>query len=110
MTKEEIERIVKMTVKEMKREGMTKNFNEVMYHEACRKLHSHFNEEYSEEVARALEELKTDLYFQIIPMYFGKRMTHEQIAEKMSVEVSTITRNKKRLCIEMHRLCDGQEK
>lgn len=106
MTEEEIKKIVRMTVKAMKKEGMTKNFSEVMYREMARRLYSHFNEEYSDEVAKALNEVQKDMYFSIIPLYYGKRMTHEQIAEKMSVEVSTITRNKKRLCIEIYRLMD----
>ena len=102
MTKEEIREVVEMTVKAMKKQGMTKIYGEIMYREMARKLYGHFNDEYSEKVARAMEEIKTDPYYSIIPMYYGKRMTHEQIAEKMSVEVSTITRNKKRLCIEIY--------
>lgn len=106
MTEEEIRRIVTMTVKAMKREGMLRNANDVMYGEMARRLHGHFNEEYSEKVAKALNEIKTDMYYSIIPLYYGKRMTHEDIAEAMNVEVSTITRNKKRLCIELYKLMD----
>ena len=102
MTKEEIREIVEMTVKTMKKEGMTKDFREMVYREMSRMLHGHFNDEYSEKVARAMEDVKTDPYYVIIPMYYGKRMTHEQIAEKLAVEVSTITRNKKRLCAEIY--------
>ena len=101
MTKEEVRDIVEMTVKAMKKEGMTKNFNEIIYKDMARKLNAHYNDEYSDKVAKAMDEVKTDQYFSIIPMYYGKRMTHEQIAEKMMVEVSTITRNKKRLCVEI---------
>lgn len=103
MTRDEIEEIVQLTVKTLKREGMTKTFSEIMYRDTARLLYNHFNDEYSEKVAKALNSVKTDMYYPIIPMYYGKRMTHEQIAEKMSVEVSTITRNKKRLCIEICR-------
>lgn len=106
MTEEEVRKVVQMTVKAMKREGMTRKFSDVMYRDAARMLYSHFNEEYNERVAKVLNEVKTDPYYCIIPMYYGKRMTHEQISEKMSVEVSTITRNKKRLCIDICRLLD----
>ena len=102
MTEEEERKVVEMTVRAMKKEGMTKDFQEVTYKEMARKLHSHYSDEYSEKVARAVEGVKTDPYYAIIPMYYGKKMTHEQIAEEMSVEVSTITRNKKRLCIEIY--------
>ena len=110
MTKKEIESVVRLTVKSLKKEGMMKSLRDVIYRDTCRKLYSHFNEMYSEEVAKALNDVKTDLYFSIIPLYFSKRMTHEQIAEQMSVEVSTITRNKKRLCIEIGSLMDQEEK
>lgn len=106
MTDEEIKKIVTMTVKAMKKEGMTKEINEVMFEEMSKRLFYHFNEGYSEDIAKVLNEIKTDYYYSIIPMYYGKRMTHEAIAEKMNVEVSTITRNKKRLCIEIYRLLD----
>lgn len=102
MTKEEIKEIVELTVKAIKREGMTKDFKEIIYRETSGMLREHFNNQYSEKVARAMDELKTDPYYMIIPMYYGKRMTHEQIAEKLAVEVSTITRNKKRLCAEIY--------
>jgi len=104
MTEDEIKKIVSLTVKAMKKEGMTKEFSEVMYEEMSKRLFYHFNEGYSEDIARVLNEVKTDVYYSIIPMYYGKRMTHEAIAERMNVEVSTITRNKKRLCIEIYRL------
>lgn len=106
MTEEEIKKVVAMTVKAMKKEGMTKEINEVMFEEMSKRLYYHFNEGYSEDIAKVLNEIKTDYYYSIIPMYYGKRMTHEAIAEKMNVEVSTITRNKKRLCIEIYRLLD----
>ena len=106
MTEEEIKKIVKMTVKELKREGMAKEIDDVMFEDMSKRLYYHFNEGYSEEVARVLERIKTDFYYSIIPMYYGKRMTHEAIAEKLNVEVSTITRNKKRLCIDIYRLLE----
>lgn len=106
MTDEEIKKVVRMTVKAMKKEGMTKEFSDVMFEEMSKKLFYHFNEGYSEDIAKALNDIKTDIYYSIIPMYYGKRMTHETIAEKMGVEVSTITRNKKRLCIEIYRMLD----
>lgn len=106
MTEDEVKRIVALTVRQMKKEGMVKEINEIMFEEISKRLCYHFNEGYSEEIAKVLNEIKTDSYYTIIPLYFGKRMTHEQIAEKMGVDVTTITRNKKRLCIEIYRLLD----
>ena len=106
MTEDEVKQIVKLTVKELKKEGMVKELDDVMFEDMSKRLFYHFNEGYSEDVARVLNEIKTDFYYSIIPMYFGKRMTHEAIAEKLNVEVSTITRNKKRLCIEIYRLLE----
>lgn len=104
LTEEEIRQVVSLTVKELMKEGMTKEFDDVIFEETKRLLSYHFNEKYSEDVARVLNDIKTDEYYPIIPLHYGKGLTHEAIAEKMGREVSTITRNKKRLCKEIYKL------
>ena len=56
------------------------------------------------DIQTALKQIEKDSYFRIIPLYFAELNTIEQIAEKFNVEVSTITRNKKRLCLELHKI------
>ena len=60
MTEDEVKQIIKLTVKEMKKEGMIKELDDVMFEEMSKRLFYHYNEGYSEEVARVLNEIKTD--------------------------------------------------
>lgn len=48
-------------------------------------------------IDEALDTLKVDSYFEIIPMKYFKGYTREEIAEYFGVDASTISRNKNRL-------------
>lgn len=58
--------------------------------------------EESPEITNALRSIETDYYFGIIPLYFQQHKTIEDLAGIFDVEVSTITRNKKRLCLQIY--------
>lgn len=49
------------------------------------------------EIETALEEIKKEAYFQIIPMKYFESCPYEGIAEKLKCDVRTVGRNKKRL-------------
>ena len=53
-------------------------------------------------ITEALNAFHTDDYFQIIPMYYQDLETNEGIAAAYNCDVSTITRNKRRLCLLIH--------
>lgn len=50
-----------------------------------------------EKINAALEDIKDDPYFDIIPMSYFEDCTREEIAEKFNTTVTTISRNKTRL-------------
>jgi DNA-binding NarL/FixJ family response regulator len=50
-------------------------------------------------ITYAIQGLRFDPYFRIIQLYFEEGKTIEQIAEVLGVDVSTVMRNKKRLCL-----------
>jgi RNA polymerase sigma factor (sigma-70 family) len=52
---------------------------------------------YIKVIEAALERMKDDPYFEIIPMKYFDGKTREQIAEHFNVDVSTISRNKNRI-------------
>ena len=104
MNAEQIKQIVKETVSELKRQGMLQNDINVKYKEASDILKQYYLAEETEpgfmpQVGEALCALTKDPYYSIIPLYYCHLYTIERIAELLEVEVSTVTRNKKRLCI-----------
>lgn len=74
-----------------------------VYEDASEILESYFwSKDKDEEVRKALDELRRDEYYDIIPMYYGDHFTIDYIAGKLNASVSTITRNKKRLCLKLY--------
>lgn len=51
----------------------------------------------------AIHARRFDPYYRIIPMYYRDNQTLEVIAATLEVDISTVVRNKKRLCIEIYR-------
>lgn len=101
--KELIREIVTETIKELKRSGILKDFQQLAYAEASSILSAYYNDgETDSEIRKVIESMNDDQYIKIIPLYFSYGYTLEQIAEVFDVEVSTVTRNKKRLCLEIY--------
>lgn len=72
------------------------------------RLHDYYkNDMQDADITRALERLKEDRYIDIIPLYYYSHNTIEHIASLYDVDVSTITRNKKRLCKEISKIIYG---
>ena len=91
-----------MTIAELRRQGMLKGERDSAYAKACTALKKHCGGDHSEAVAQALHDLADDRYFKILPLNFDYGYTIEEIADTFGVEVSTISRNKKRLCLEVY--------
>lgn len=103
MDDESIRKIVKETIEELKRQGFLRSTNELAYAEISSILAAYYQEGQEDEIIRkAVEALQSDPYYKIIPLYFDYGYTIERIAEAFCVEISTITRNKKRLCLQIY--------
>ena len=103
MTEDEIRAVVRITIEELKRGGLLKGFADIAYTEAASLLQAYYEGgETDPEIRSAIDGLKDDAYFKIIPLYFSYGYTIERIAELFKVEISTITRNKKRLCLAIY--------
>lgn len=82
---------------------MLKSYKDIAYTEITSILSAYYNTGESDpHVKQALKKIEGDTYSEIIPLYYRERYTIERLAEYFDVEVSTITRNKKRLCLAIY--------
>ena len=107
MPDEEIRKIIDLAVKtsiaEYKRSGLLKDSDNVAYSDASAILTSYYDSEKKDAaLTYAIQGQRFDPYFKIITMYFSDKKTIEAIAEELGVDVSTIVRNKKRLCLAIY--------
>lgn len=101
--KELIREIVNETIKELMRNGMLKSVSDMAYSEITDILKGYYDTgETDKSISKVLEAVSGDPYFKIIPLYFSYGYTIEEIAEAFDVEISTISRNKKRLCLDIY--------
>ena len=100
MTEKEIKRIVKMTINEFRRERLL-NDARTEIEETSDRLFRFYNGTEDKEMEAAIDAVRRDKYFCIITLYYRENMTIEKIAEKIDVDVRTVTRNKRRLCLEI---------
>lgn len=100
-----IDDTVKKTVQELKKNGLINADPKNGYEETVSKLRAYYQSDKDDEsITKALDTLKDDVYFDIIPLYYLSNQTIEHIASMYNVDTSTITRNKKRLCMEIYKL------
>ena len=107
MTEQEIKEYIDLTVKrsisEMKKNGLLKDAGNVLYEDAIEILTNYYNSGKAEaSITYAIQSIRFDPYYRIIPLYFEKCYKLEAIAEELGVDVSTIVRNKKRLCLDIY--------
>lgn len=101
--KEYIDLAVRRSVEEYKRAGLLEMSSNGAYGDAVDIIRGYYQSERKDAgVTYALEALRFDPYFRIIPLYFAEGYTHEEIAGIFGVDVSTVSRNKKRLCLEVY--------
>ena len=104
LTEGDVKLIVRETIKELKRNGYLKRSDDIAYSEISARLFEFFKHpEGDPDIGNALERIKGDDYYNIITLYYRDRLTIDWIAEDFNCEISTITRNKKRLCLEIYR-------
>lgn len=104
MTEKEVREIVIATINELKRNGLLQT-GDGAYAEITELLKAYYDGgERDASVKAALEIIEGDKYAKIIPLYYGYGYTIEQLAEVLNVETSTVTRNKKRLCLKLYDL------
>ena len=102
-----VQEIVNETIRQLKRNGLLKSVTDMAYHEATVMLKNYYkNYEQDKAITAALKKIESDPYFKIIPLYFSYGYTIEELAEYYDVEISTISRNKKRLSLNVYNLIE----
>lgn len=101
-----INETVNSTVLKLKMAGLMKDGKKTAY-EKTEELLRNYNafttsdQPYTIKLVRridsALETIKNDIYYDVIPMYYFERKTREEIAEYYNTTVTTISRNKTKL-------------
>lgn len=100
-----IEQTVVDTVRELRRTGMIRRYDDIAYSQISSRLYDYYKDpEKDPEMGSALEKIKGDEYFDILPMYYQQRITVDWIAESYRCKYQTVGRNKKRLCLRLHSL------
>lgn len=118
MTDKKIEALITKTVKqafkELKDKGALKSQTELIYKDMSRLLRCYFHDlddsgSGDPAIENALSQLKDDRFYTIIPDYYGEGYTLEELAGRLHCDISTITRNKKRLCFEIYELMEEED-
>lgn len=99
-----VKRIVELTIENLMDKGIIKTNDDVLYANASEILKDFYKSGSTDSsVNYALQTIRFDPYFRIVLMYYQDGMTIQEIAEALDVDVSTVTRNKKRLCLEVYK-------
>jgi hypothetical protein len=105
---EELTRIIQATVREtvkvMKREGMMRSSEDIALAETSARLYAHYREKPDPEIEAALRTIRKDKYFDIIPRFYSRQCTIEELAGMYDRDTATIWRAKKRLC---RKICES---
>ena len=103
-----IQSTVDYTIAKLKLCGLMKDKRQTAFQKTEQILRSYndMKKSYSEDgtakkfidiIDKALEELKDDIYYDIIPMIYFEGCSREEVAEFFDTTVTTISRNKRRL-------------
>lgn len=103
------DKTVQKAIMELKAAGLLKDPSQIVYKEISGRLRRFYSGEEDPHLQEALEQMKDDDYFDIIPLYYFTGNTIEHIASGYDVDISTITRNKKRLCYEIYMILEGKK-
>lgn len=102
----EVQRIVRMTIKELKRQGMIKANYVTVLKEVEPVLREYFRTKGNKQIEYFLRDRSDDTYIDILYLHYRDNITIERIAEVLEKDVSTIKRNKKRLIMSIYELLE----
>lgn len=111
MTEDQLVQIIQKTVEEtigqLRKQGLLRSVSDLSYKKASEMLLGFYADgEGRRDIADAVKAFEHDKYIKIIPLYYYYHYTLEEIAEEYGVEVSTISRNKKRLALGIYNLIE----
>ncbi len=105
MTEKEIKKIVSDTVDDLLEKKQIVQNGELTYRFMALRLQKHFNCCHNEKIDTAMQTIINDPYFKTIPMFYRDNMTITAIAVTLECDRATVTRNKKRLVLDLYNKC-----
>lgn len=110
MKKEDARQIAREVVSELRQQGLLRGDDDAEYSRTGDLLRRYFaDKELPEDVPRAkigeaIRSVRADAYYELLVMYYGDGVTLEQIAEYYERDVTTVSRNKRRLVLEISKM------
>ena len=109
-----IEKSVKRAFKELKDKGALKSQTDLIYKDTSKLLRAYFADTFDDadadpRLVNAIAQIRNDRFYSILPDFYGLGYTLDELSEKLRCDISTITRNKKRLCLEIYELMEEQD-
>ena len=109
LDEKEIKRIVSMTVDDLTDKKMLRSCDDdLVYRFMSMQLRKHYHEHKSDIVENAIACVQNDPYLKIIPMYYKNDMTITAIAVELACDRATVSRNKKRIVMQIYDVCYGE--
>ena len=103
MTDADIKRVVNATIDSMLRKNMLRYNDNMILSSVGDILTRYYDDDIKDiTIKDTLEKLSEHTYSDILTMYYRDHMTLEVIGEKYNVDVSTVRRNKRKLCLEFY--------
>lgn len=107
MTDEEIKALIRDTVqeaiKEFRSQGLTKDAEDANYRDMSEALREYYkNGEKDAQIRYALQSIRYDPYYGIIEKYFKHGEKMDAIAADFEVDISTVFRKKRELCLKLY--------
>lgn len=102
MTEQEVKDVVTKTINELLDQGRILEDDNLVYQYTSVRLSRHYHNRQDRAVTEALEKLKDDPYFRVIPDYYDKLHTLQWIAVDIGCDRVTVVRNKKRLVLKLY--------
>lgn len=109
MTEEQINDIIEQTaravVKELRVQGMIKDEEDANYRDISETLREYYkNGEKDAQIRYALQSIRFEPYFQILEKYYKDGEKMDAIASDFEVDISTVFRKKRELCLKLYRV------
>ena len=106
MERDEVQAIVKMTIRELRRQGLLKDSYTVVLKDIEPVLREYFDKKNNKTIERFLVERSDDAYIDILYLHYRDNIAIGRIAEVLRKDISTIKRNKKRLIMALSDLLE----
>lgn len=103
MTESEVKQIVTDTVNVLLGGNMIKYSDVIIYERMGDRLREHYKKP-DPLISEGLKKLEDHPYYDVLELYYRNNLTLEVLAEEFDVDISTIVRNKKYLCVKLFKL------